>query len=109
VLGAIFAALLLVMWLRWPGGAPLKELPRADVARLSPVLVAGTVAPAHNPKVFVGQVDKSRWALMSLSERRKEAESLARNLVSRGWFSGTVMMEQQVVIQVEQGTLLIVQ
>lgn len=109
VLGAIFAALLLVMWIRWPGGAPLKDLPKADVAKLSPVLVAGTVAPAKNPKIFVGQVDKSRWALMPLSERRKEAESLARNLSSRGWFSATVMMEQQVVIQVEQGKILIVQ
>lgn len=109
VLGGIIAVLLLVMWVRWPGGAPLKDLSKADVAQISPVLVAGTVAPAKNPKIFVGQVDKSRWALMSLSDRRQAAESLARNLVSRGWFSGTVMMEQQVVIQVEQGKILIVQ
>lgn len=109
VLTAILLLVIVVTWARWPGGAPLKELSKAELSQLSPLLVSGTVAPAKNPRIFVGQVDKSRWALLPLAERRQAAESLSLALGARGWFSGTVMLEQQVVIQVEQGQLLIVQ
>lgn len=109
VLSVILLLAIAITWARWPGGALLKELSKAELAQLSPLLVSGTVAPAKNPRIFVGQVDKSRWALLPLAERRQAAESLSLALGAHGWFSGTVMLEQQVVIQVEQGQLLIVQ
>jgi len=109
ILGAVLVVGLLVMWLRWPGGASLLELGASEVTAISPVLTSGTAAPKDNPRIFVGQVDKSRWALMTLGDRRREAQSIASRLAARGWLSGTVLMEQQVVVQIEQGQILLVQ
>ncbi|MCC6334187.1 MAG: hypothetical protein IT380_09395 [Myxococcales bacterium] len=109
VMGAVLAALLLVMWARWPSRGSLAELPPQELAALCAVLKAGAVGPAHSPKIFVGQIDPARWALMSLDARREAASALATKLRERGLLAGTVMMEQQVVIQVEGGRLILVQ
>ncbi|MEW5737721.1 MAG: hypothetical protein AB1938_02280 [Myxococcota bacterium] len=109
VMGGVLAALLLVMWIRWPGGSNLQDLPAGDVAYLCPVLKSGGVGPPKSPKIFIGQVDQARWATMSLSARRETADNLARRLKERGLLAGTVLMEQQVVVQIEQGKVLLVQ
>lgn len=109
VMSVILAVLLVVTWVRWPGGGALKEVPAGDLSSLSPLLVSGSVAPPDNPRIFVGQIDKSRWALLPLDERRKEADALTQKLSARGLLAATVMMEQQVVVQIEQGRVLLVQ
>lgn len=100
---------LIVAYARWPKAVALKELSKAEVVALSPLLVSGTAAPKQNPQVFVGRVDKSRWTHLTLVQRNQEAEGLATRLTERGLHSGTVMLEQQVVIQINRGKILLVQ
>lgn len=109
IMGGITVVLALVLWLRSPPDGGLQPMPTPEVEKFSPVLAEAGVAPAGKPVVLIGQVDKAKWALLSLDDRRKEAQALARQLTNRGLRSATVMMESQVVIQVEGGELLLVQ
>lgn len=109
IMGGVTVVLALVLWLRSPPDGGLQPMPQQELAKFSPVLAEAGVAPAGKPVVLIGQVDKAKWALLSLDDRRKEAQALARQLTNRGLLSATVMMESQVVIQVEGGQLLLVQ
>jgi hypothetical protein len=109
VLAVIVVVLALVVWVRPDNGQPLRELTPAQCVELSPLLTAGVVAPVDNPKVFIGQVDKSRWALMAQNERDEAARDFAAAVQQKGWFGGTVMLEDRVVIQVENGQVLVIQ
>ena len=80
--------------------APLAEhLPSADVH----------VWPDAPPQAFVGQVDRARWALMEQSARRQAAVDFAQHVREAGWASGTVLLENTVVMQVQNGTVTVVQ
>jgi hypothetical protein len=106
---AVAVVLSLIMWWRWPEEAPLDPLPSADLHEISPVLLSGVVSPRGAPKYFVGQVDKARWALMSAEQRQKVADAFAGRLLSRHLAAGTVLMEDQVVMQVDHGKVVLVQ
>lgn len=109
VLGVVTVLLAVVLWVRAGGEGGLQPMPGSELTKFSPLLVEAGVAPPEEPKVLIGQVDKAKWALLSLDDRRKVAEALARQLTTRGLVSATVMLESQVVIQVEGGQLLLVQ
>lgn len=102
---------LLLFWFTRPADTNLVELSANDVMSYSPVLVSASVSPLppRQPKLLLGHVNKSRWALMSMQERRDAAEALAKQLDSHGLDAATVMMEGQVVIQINKGALLLVQ
>jgi hypothetical protein len=89
-------------------GARLTELSSAELARLSPVLTSGVVVPRAAPRSFVGRVDMARWKALPRSSRSGAAVSLAQALTARGLVSGTVMSEQEIVVRIEQGTVLLV-
>jgi hypothetical protein len=109
VLGAIALVLFLVMLFRMPDSERLHELSPAECATLSPYIVSGATAPEVGPKIFVGTIDKSRWALMDGPSRTEVAVELAKKVNDRGWTAATVMLEEQVVIQIESGNVLVVQ
>lgn len=106
--GALLVAAV-VLFFRADRGGGLEALSDADLARLSPLLVEGGVAPPDAPMVFVGRIDKAKWALLSLEDRKKAAEALAQSLTGRGLAAGTVMLEDTVVVQIEAGKPLLVQ
>ncbi len=108
VLGAIALILMLVMLFRSPHEAQLNELGLAECAALSPLIVSGATTQTV-PAIFVGSVDKSRWALMDTASRSAVALELARQVNARGWSAATVMLEEQVVMQIESGNVLVVQ
>ncbi len=87
------------------GGGHLRPLEPADLHLLSPVLAKGAV----DPPFFLGQVDRVGWAGLDPLRRREAAGRLARALERRGWPIGTVMLDDQVVMQLEQGEPLLVQ
>lgn len=106
---AIVAVLLAVItWLRWPSDG-MESLPATELTRLSPLIVEGGIAPPGSPSVFIGQVDKGRWSVMTLEERRRAAQQFSLKLGERSLRAGTLMMEAVVVVQVENGQLLVVQ
>ncbi|MDP1823764.1 MAG: hypothetical protein Q8L48_10990 [Archangium sp.] len=109
VLGAITLVLGLIFLFRIPAPQQLRVLTAAECTELSPVLVSGAVAPQKAPRIFVGTVDKSRWALMDGEGRRQTALKLAESVAARGWVAATVMLEEQVVMQIESGNVLVVQ
>lgn len=109
VLGAITLVLGLILLFRLPAPQQLRTLTPEECAELSPVLVSGAVAPEKAPSIFVGTVDKSRWALMDMQGRRQTALKLAESVAARGWVAATVMLEEQVVMQIESGNVLVVQ
>jgi hypothetical protein len=109
LLGGITLVLFLVMLFRFPSSQKLHTLTPAECAELSPLVVAGAAAPADAPKIFVGSIDKSQWALMDGDARRKVAVELAEHVGAKGWVAATVMLEEQVVIQIESGNVLVVQ
>ena len=86
---------------------------RASLTTLSPeacraasdVVVSCVVAPDAPPQAFVGQVDRARWALMEQSARRQAAVDFAQHVREAGWASGTVLLENTVVMQVQNGTV----
>ena len=108
VLGAIALVLFLVMIFRFPSSDKLRTFSEAECRSLSPLIVAGAV-PVEKPDIFVGTIDKSRWALMDLPSRTEAAVELAQKVKDRGWNAATIMLEEQVVIQIEQGNVLVVQ
>lgn len=108
VLAAGVVVLLGVLWLSQPGER-LSDLSPGELAALSPVLASGMVAPKERPRSFVGRVDASRWRTLPPDDRRRAAADLARSLAARGLVSGTVMSDQQVVMRIEQGSVLLVQ
>lgn len=109
VLGAIALVLVLVMLFRLPTAQKLHILTPPECAELSPLIVSGAAAPENAPRIFIGAIDKARWALMDAAERQDAALELARHVQARGWVAATVMLEEQVVIQIEDGNLLVVQ
>lgn len=109
VLGAIALVLLLVLLFRLPTEQHLHTLSSAECVELSPLLVSGAVSPEKAPRILVGAVDKSRWALMDVPARREAALKLAEKVAARGWVAATVMLEEQVVMQIEAGNVLVVQ
>lgn len=109
ILGAIALVLGLVMLFRLPHAQKLRTLTPDECAQLSPLVVSGAAAPQDAPRIFVGAIDKSRWALMDGPSRRDVALELARQVAARGWVAATVMLEEQVVIQIEDGNVLVVQ
>ncbi len=108
LLGAVALILLLVMIFRLPSTGALHELSPAECAALSPLIVSGAITE-KTPAIFVGTVDKSRWALMDAASRSEVALELARQVNQRGWSAATVMLEEQVVMQIESGNVLVVQ
>lgn len=90
---------------------------RASLTTLSPeacraasdVVVSCVVAPDAPPQAFVGQVDRARWALMEQHARRQAAVDFAQHVREAGWASGTVLLENTVVMQVQNGTVTVVQ
>ena len=46
---------------------------------------------------------------MDIEARREAALVLAEHVDARGWVAATVMLEEQVVIQIESGNVLVVQ
>lgn len=98
-----------LLFVRSDKSGGLDPMDADDLARLSPYLEQGGVSPPEVPLVFVGRMDKAKWALLSLDDRRKAAEALADALKSRGLASGTVMLEDRVVVQIEAGKPLLVQ
>lgn len=109
ILGGIAFVLGLVLLFRIPSPDGLHTLSDADCAQLSPLVVSCATAPAKAPRIFIGEVDKSRWALMDGAARREAALHLAEQVAARGWVAATVMLEEQVVIQIEAGNVLVVQ
>lgn len=109
LIGLLTLLLAVVLWTRSGGEGGLSLVPGSELTKLSPLLVEAGVAPPEDPKVLIGQIDKAKWALLSLDDRRKAAQALSRQLATRGLSSATVMLESQVVIQVEGGQLLLVQ
>lgn len=108
VLGVAVALLaVLVVW-RGSGSSRLVELPTSECSAASSVVVSCVVAPPANPRFFVGQVDGARWALMDEPSRREAAVALAGKVRDRGWLTGTVLLEDTVVMQVENGTVMVV-
>jgi hypothetical protein len=105
----IAGAILFVVTL--PSNTNLTELPPDQVMSWSPVLVAASLSPPppRPPHLLLGQVNKSRWALMSAQQRRASAQQLADKMKQQNIEAATVMMEGQVVMQIERGTLLMVQ
>jgi len=101
----------LVFFVTLPSRTNLAELPPDQVLGWSPVLVAASLSPPppRPPRLLLGQVNKSRWALMNAQQRRAAANQLAETMKERNIEAATVMMEGQVVIQIERGTLLMVQ
>jgi len=87
----------------------LHTLSEAELHQLSPLLVDAVVAPPANPQNLVGHVDKARWALMRASERAYAADQLAIALKARGLVSGTVLLEEQVVIHIADGKPMLIQ
>lgn len=87
----------------------LHALSAAELRALSPLLVDGVVAPPAQPRNLVAHVDKARWALMRAGERELAAQQLAAALKAQGLVSGTVMLEDAVVIHVEGGRPVLVQ
>lgn len=108
LLGAITLILFLVMLFRLPANDKLRTYSEAECRNLSPLIVSGAT-PAASPNIFVGTIDKSRWALMDLPSRTEAAVALAKKVQERGWTAATIMLEEQVVIQIEQGNVLVVQ
>jgi hypothetical protein len=102
---------LIVFWVTLPADKNLVELPPNDVMTYSPVLVSASLSPTppRPPKLLLGHVNKSRWALMSMTERRDAAEQLSIQLDKHGLEAATVTMEGQVVMQINRGALLLVQ
>lgn len=109
LLGAIALVLVLVVIFRLPTSQNLRTLSAAECATLSPLIISGAVAPSEAPAIFVGTIDKSRWALMDGPSRGEVAVELAKKVSERGWTGATVMLEEQVVIQIESGNVLVVQ
>jgi hypothetical protein len=109
LLGAIALVLVLVMIFRLPHAQKLHTLTPAECAELSPLVVSGAAAPENAPRIFIGAIDKGRWALMDGAGRQDAALELARHVQAKGWVAATVMLEEQVVIQIEDGNVLVVQ
>lgn len=109
ILGGFALLLVLVLIFRMPNGQRIKELTAAECTAASPIVESCAVAPADKPRVFIGQVDKARWVLLGQGERRDAASQLALEVSQRGWVAGTVMFEGRVVMQVENGQVLVVQ
>ena len=109
LLGAITLVLALVMIFRLPHAQQLHTLTPGECAELSPLVVSGAAAPANAPRIFIGAIDKGRWVLMDQASRQDAALELARHVRAKGWVAATVMLEEQVVIQIEDGNLLVVQ
>ena len=109
LLGAIVLVLGLVMIFRLPHAQKLHTLTPAECSELSPLIVSGAAAPENAPRIFIGAIDKGRWALMDAAGRQDAALELARHVQSKGWVAATVMLEEQVVIQIEDGNVLVVQ
>lgn len=109
LLGAIALVLTLVMLFRFPSSQDLQVLSAAECAAVSEVVTSCATSPDGAPKVFVGTVDSARWALMDGSARQEAALKLAHQVVARGWAAATVMLEEQVVMQIEAGNVLVVQ
>jgi hypothetical protein len=91
------------------GARALATLSEAELHQLSPLLVDGVVAPPAQPKNLIAHVDKARWALMRAQERDAAARSLASALSAKGLVSGTVMLEDQVVIHIADGKPALIQ
>lgn len=87
----------------------LHTLSEAELRALSPLLVDAVVSPPDHPLNLVGHVEKARWALMRANERSLAAAQLAVALKAQGLASGTVMLEDQVVIHINDGTPVLVQ
>lgn len=94
---------------RWPQSASVRPMSRQEVAAVSSILISGALAPAEAPRLFIGEIDKERWLSMSVRQRRQAAETLAERLANRGWATGTVMLEQEVAIQIDDGNVVLVQ
>ena len=109
LLGAIALVLGLIMLFRFPHAEKLHTLTPLECAELSPLVVSGAAAPEAAPRIFVGAIDKSRWVLMDMPARQDAALELARRVAEKGWVAATVMLEEQVVIQIEDGNVLVVQ
>jgi hypothetical protein len=94
-----------------PADKNLTELPPDQVLSYSPVLVSASLSPPppRPARLLLGHVNKSRWALMSLPQRREAAEQLAKQLDAHNLEAATVLLEGQVVMQINRGALLVVQ
>lgn len=99
------AVALVIAIVRHQSGSHLRPLERADLALLSPMLAKGAV----DPPVFLGEIDRVGWATLDLERRRETASRLAKALERRGWPIATVMLDDRVVMQLEQGQPLLVQ
>lgn len=89
--------------------APLTTLTPGECAAVSELVVSCVVAPDAPPQAFVGQVDRARWALMNQAARREAAVAFAARVREARWVSGTVLMENTVVMQVQNGIVTVVQ
>lgn len=106
---AVATATLLGVALLLSPGERLSELSAEELTRLSPVLTAGVMSPRDQPRSFVGRVDGERWGAMKPEDKKRAAAGLAETLTARGLVSGTVLSEQEVVVRIEGGKVLLVQ
>ena len=109
ILGGVAFVLGLFFLFRIPTAQALHTLSAAECAAISPLVESCATAPERAPRIFIGTVDKSRWALMDGAARREVALALAEQVAAHGWVAATVMLEEQVVIQIEAGNVLVVQ
>ncbi len=109
ILGGIALVLTLVLIFRIPTSQSMHTLSPTECAQISPLVESCAIGPERSPRIFIGTVDKSRWALMDGAARRAVALELAQKVVARGWVGATVMLEEEVVIQIEAGNVLVVQ
>ena len=100
-----------LLWIQTHTEKPLTLISLSETESISPWLVTATVVPPppSPARLMIGRINKRKWAVLNASQRSDVAHTLAETMKSRGMIAATVMLEDQVVIQIESGTVLIAQ
>ncbi len=106
-----FALVLAVVGLvaQQAGSRTTRELGTAEAQVFTPLLTEAMLAPVEHPRVLIGRFDRAAWKGTSAAQRQVVARDLATRITSRGLTSATVMIDETVVVQIEQGRVLIVE
>lgn len=93
----------------YAGRDQLVQSPAELVQQLSPILQSGAFSRGPDETFFLGQVDPSRWLLLTPAGRQQAARALMVRLGQRNVWSAIVFRGPMLAIQIEHGKVLTVQ
>ncbi len=83
----------------------LQSASASEVAEIQAILASGSWAGEGEDRVFVGEVDASRWDVLNDRERRTEAESIRDRLDHREVKTGLIYRNGVMVINITEGQI----